>query len=197
MSLTSPSCLMNLENCKNKLESAGVVFEPGLSNLELNAVEVCFKFQFPPDLRDFLQFSLPVNNGFANWRLIDDPKLQGMLDWPFEGLCFDIENNLFWLPQWGDRPSETQAAFAIAREYVNQAPKLIPICAHRYMPAAPHAIGNPVFSVYQTDIVHYGANLENYLHNEFFSYFSKSAFSLPADIRYINFWSELVELNNG
>jgi hypothetical protein len=35
------------------------------------------------------------------------------------------------------------------------------------MPAEPHLPGNPVFSVHQTDIIVYGLDLYEYLHNEF------------------------------
>lgn len=188
---------MNFQDCKNTLERAGVVFEPGLSGLEIEIAEQRFDFLFPADLRDFLQFALPVNRGFANWRKVDDPQLQSSLNWPFEGISFDIENNAFWPTKWGIRPPDLPAALAAARQNFEQAPPLIPICGHRYMPAKPNRTGNPVFSVYQTDIVHYGANLENYLHNEFYAYFLKPAYFLPADIRTIDFWSELVELNNG
>lgn len=42
------------------------------------------------------------------------------------------------------------------------APRLIPICSHRYIPEEPHDAGNPVFSVMQSDVIYYGADLANY-----------------------------------
>ena len=46
-------------------------------------------------------------------------------------------------------------------------PKLIPVYAHRYVPCYPDIMDIPVISVYQTDIVFYGKNLEDYFKSEF------------------------------
>ena len=50
---------------------------------------------------------------------------------------------------------------------VAKAPRLIPILSHRYMPDDPPLAGNPVFSVYQTDIIYYGYDLASYFESEF------------------------------
>jgi len=64
------------------------------------------------------------------------------------------------------------------------------------LPDRPPAPGNPVFSVYQTDIIYYGGDLENYLCNEYHYYFGTPQYvALPSQIRSIEFWSWLVELN--
>lgn len=47
------------------------------------------------------------------------------------------------------------------------APTLIPITGHRYLLAEPCRVGNPVLSVYQADIISYGADLRRYLLIEF------------------------------
>lgn len=47
------------------------------------------------------------------------------------------------------------------------APKLIPILSHRYQPGEPHLAGNPGSSVYQTDSIHDGDDLADYLAHEF------------------------------
>jgi hypothetical protein len=49
-----------------------------------------------------------------------------------------------------------------------------------------------VFSVWQTDIILYGANLTEYLANEF-----KRRYEISPETRTIRFWSRLVDLNNG
>jgi hypothetical protein len=46
-------------------------------------------------------------------------------------------------------------------------PRLVPVFSHRYLPAEPHLSGNPVLSVYQTDIIYYGSNLKRYIAHEF------------------------------
>ena len=44
---------------------------------------------------------------------------------------------------------------------------LIPVYLHRYVPCYPDIIEVPVFSVYQTDIIYYWYNLEDYFKIEF------------------------------
>ena len=176
---------------------AGVAFELGLTELEVKRVEDFHEFKFPPDLRDPLMFGLPTSKGWPNWRAVTNPEIEQMMTWPYEGFCFDIEHNVFWLDEWGPEPNTNEAAFAIAREKINQAPKLIPICGHRYVPAEPNLVGNPVFSVYQTDIIYYGGDLGSYLENEFYYYFETPRYFLKEPIRRIDFWAHLAELNNG
>lgn len=82
-------------------------------------------------------------------------------------MLFDIEHNTFWDPEWGSKPNSKEEAKAIAKKAIEQAPNLIPVFSHRYLPSEPYERGNPVLSVYQTDIVVYGVDLPTYLANEF------------------------------
>jgi len=51
---------------------------------------------------------------------------------------------------------------------IAEAPKLIPVYSHRFLPSEPLANGNPVLSVWQTDIIIYhGPDLESYFEREF------------------------------
>ena len=91
-----------------------------------------------------------------------------------------------------------QDAFVIAKQAIDQAPKLIPILGHRYIPDSPQESGNPIFSVYQTDIICYGRDLEEYLGNEFgYYFFGQGRYQITKPVRSIAFWSYLVDLNNG
>ena len=107
-------------------------------------------------------------------------------------MCFDVEHNSFWLTAWGPRPDSLENAQARAREAVRSAPFLIPIFCHRYLPAWPCEAANPVFSVYQTDIIYYGFDLPSYLFAEFGV---PNPFPVPAKPREVEFWSELERLN--
>jgi hypothetical protein len=169
-----------------------VSFEPGLTAEELTFVEREYGFCFPPDLRHFLGHALPVSKGWVNWRETSRPEILKRLDWPLDGICFDIEQNAFWLDSWGPKPGDLSEALAIARTAVRAAPRLIPVCSHRFLPDRPCKSGNPVFSVHQTDIIYYGANLFEYLCNEFAYYFGRERYTLGENIRRIEFWSELV-----
>lgn len=175
---------------------------PGLSNEEVLAVEATFGFRFPPDYRQLLQEFLPVSDGLYDWRKALTSKktqknIREMLAWPLDGILFDIEYNEFWVheasltvPAWGPCPPSLEEKFAIAAAEVSKYSKLIPIYGHRYIPESPHEAGNPIFSVYQTDIIYYGSDLENYFLNEFLKR-KNTHFSCKP--RYIPFWSDIAD----
>jgi len=172
------------------LQSQGIAFEQGLSSSEIDAIEEKYKFRFPPDLLAFLQYALPVSKSFPDWRNGDEYTLTENLRWPADGICFDVQNNNFWLDAWGAKPENLDDAIQIARREVAKAPTLIPIYSHRYIPAEPNLAGNPIFSVNQTDIIYYGVDLTSYFAAEF----KMSRPSWAADKeRYIRFWGELAE----
>src|SRR5689334_16462208 len=106
------------------LRERGVQLEPGLTDEEMERVEQTFSFRFPPDLRALLQTALPVSSFAPNWRSAPIEKLREWLNWPLEGMCFDIEYNVFWLEEWGPKPNELAAAFETARAAVTVAPTL-------------------------------------------------------------------------
>jgi hypothetical protein len=184
---------MDFSTVKNKLKDAGVVCENGLAEGEIQLVEQSFGFRFPPDLKAFLMCVLPSGKGWPNWRDIEDPEIELMLNWPYEGICFDIKNNSFWPAGWGHKPASLSEAFEIAKRKVDASPKLIPILGHRYLPDRPSIAGNPVFSVYQTDIIYYGSNLLTYFQNEFHYYFDRPGYQITTPPRRIEFWSDFVD----
>ncbi len=179
----------------DKLKIRGSKFESGLTDSEFEEIENTCNFKFPPDLRDFLSIALPINDDWINWRNWTKKEITDQLSWPYEGICFDIEHNSFWRDEWGKKPNTLKECFKVAKEVVNNAPTLIPIYSHRFIPDTPHEAGNPVFSVYQTDIIYYGTNLYNYLRNEFSSTFGKPENPEKNDFKDIKFWTKLVEIN--
>jgi hypothetical protein len=44
---------------------------------------------------------------------------------------------------------------------------MVPIYAHRYLPAGRSTYGHRVLSIFQTDIIFYGTYLVDYIHQEF------------------------------
>jgi hypothetical protein len=103
---------------------------------------------------------------FYNW-LTDVDALEGRHAWLWEGLQFDVEYSDLWPSSLGSKPAALSEQQERVRELVQAAPKLIPIIGHRYLLAEPCTAGNPVFSVWQSDIVVYGADLRDYLVFEF------------------------------
>lgn len=159
----------------------------GYTRGELDAAQERFDLRFPPDLLDLLLDRRPVEG--YDWRF-DDDEIKRALAWSAEGIIFDVEENDFWLDAWGQKPSSAQGRATVVSDAVKMAPKLVPILSHRYIPAEPALRGNPIFSIYQTDIIHYGANLAEYFSNEFEGTW---VISSPRRIR---FWSDLVDLNS-
>ena|ERR1043166_7803792 len=175
------------------LRRADVSIREGLASRELSALEEHLGVRLPPDLASFLSEVLPTGERFPNWRALETPELQDQLTWPFRGIAFDIEHNAFWWPTWGLRPAELREAIAVAYEKLASEPRLVPVFAHRYLPAEPHESGNPVLSVYQTDIIYYGSNLRTYIAHEFGNLAHREATAEP--FRRIRFWSDLIETN--
>src|SRR5262245_16067846 len=134
---------MDLAYCKDRLSAAGISFDTGLTADELSTIERDYGFRFPPDLREFLGFALPVSKGWIDWREESRSEIIKRLNWPFESMCFDIEHNVFWLDSWGTKPAALTDAYSIARAAIDAAPRLIPLCRHRFLPDSPCESGNP------------------------------------------------------
>jgi hypothetical protein len=138
---------------------------PGLTGAELSAVEDEFAITFAADHRAFLAAGVPTGRGWPDWRDTDRSRLRDLLALPVEGVLFDVAENNFWYEGWGPRPATGGAAVAAARGYLLTVPRMIPLYAHRYLPAT--VSGHPVLSIYQTDVVHYGNDLSDWLSREF------------------------------
>jgi hypothetical protein len=186
-----------LEQLIPELREYGIEFAPGLTDEEVERIEYKYGFRFPPDLRMFFQYALPVSDGCVNWREDDEATIRDRLEAPLEGIFSDIEVNNFWMGAWGEKPRRLSVAFRIAKKAIRESPKLIPIF-YRYIPDEPHEAGNPVLSVMQTDIIYYGYDLADYFIWEFWRENKKGLpdFARPAWMakspRPIRFWEELV-----
>ncbi len=184
---------MGFERYKATLQRAGVVFEPGLTTKEVYQIEARYGFRFPPDYCAFLMYALPISNGFVDWRHTDEASILSKLSRPYEEICFDIEYSHLWLRAWGPRPAQLSDAFAVAKQALDQAPTLIPVSQHRYIPDRPEEVGNPIFSVWQTDVIYYGCDLPEYLENEFARKLAGRKRHITGPIKHISFWSDLEE----
>ncbi|GIE93195.1 hypothetical protein [Paractinoplanes rishiriensis] len=138
---------------------------PGLTDAEFDAVEREFGFTFAADHRAFLAAGVPTGRGWPDWRGTDRDRLREQAAFPVEGVLFDVGENEFWYDGWGPRPATADQAVAAARFHLATAPRMVPLFTHRYLPAGlnPH----PVLSIYQTDVVHYGNDLADWLNREF------------------------------
>lgn len=185
----------------NALISKGIQFDKGLSDDEVLQIEQTFDIQFVPDLKAFLQTKLPIDEYFVNWRLAlhsdnESKNIQARLNSVFDGICFDIQYNDFWQKEWGDKPSDIKECFKIAKQHYQTYPKMIPIYSHRYIPSSPHEMGNPIFSIWGTDIIYYGNDLIHYFNQEFNLQLETDILK-PNKPNRIEFWSDFVDYLDG
>jgi hypothetical protein len=192
-----------LEDLIKELIEYGLTFAQGLSDSQVRKIERENDFRFPPDLNSFLHRGVPISfrrtvagqekldidDRFPNWHEDAKAIMTRSHEYIFEGIEFDIEFNSFWLEEWGTRPSDLHSASAVAKKAFEEAPPMIPVYGHRFMPGEPELAGNPVFSIVQTDIIYYGHDLVSYLYNEFSG---QEYFVDWSRIRPIRFWSQLV-----
>jgi hypothetical protein len=162
---------------------------PGYSQSELDAAQERFGLIFPPDLVALLRDRRVP--GAHDWTG-DEAPIRRMLDWPLEGFLFDVEYDGLWWPEWRERPQSEAGRAEVVTAIVAAAPRLIPIYSHRYMPEEPHEAGNPIFSVHQSDIIFYGADLEDYIAREFRVH-RRGLEPVRGATKPIRFWSQAVE----
>jgi hypothetical protein len=160
----------------------------GYTQTELDAAQEKFGLVFPPDLMALLIDRRPLDG--YDWS--DEIAIRRALEWPFKGLLFDVEHNALWWPEWGEKPAALDGRKEVLRSVVSRAPQLIPLIGHRYLPEEPHEEGNPVFSVYQSDVIYYGANIADYFEREFTGGDYRPQLN---QLKHIRFWSDLVERN--
>jgi hypothetical protein len=154
---------------------------PGLTDAEFASIEQEHGFEFADDHRAFLAAGLPLNGPvveedgvyrtrqkpWPEWRGGDPNELRERFGRPIDGVLFDVEHNGMWHHTWGERPAGLDEALETARLQLAQVPKMIPVYAHRFLPAGRGASGHPVLSMWQTDIIYYGVDLVDYIHQEF------------------------------
>lgn len=185
------------------LKEKEVSFDRGLSNDEVERIEERFNICFPDDLKLLLQTALPVSSGFVHWRYglkgeQGKKEIEQKLRNPKEGILWGVKIGEFWLGKWGIKPDNLQEQKEIAERELMNVPQLIPIFAHRFISSSPDEIGNPVFSIYNTDIIHYGYDLIDYLANEF-KIEIPTSYGRIEEPKHIDFWSDIInsyEQNN-
>lgn len=96
-------CQNSFSQVVDRLRSAGVTLERGLSSGELDQVEERFGFSFSLMHRQFLTAVLPLGLGWVDWRHGDREEIEGRFACPIESALFDVERNSFWPVSWGDR----------------------------------------------------------------------------------------------
>ena len=191
---------LNTEKLRQILENKGIELQEGLTEEEFEKIENFYNIKFPKVLKILYESFLPP---FYNWRDFSEKNVETIkyyLNWPINGMKFDIAFNGFWLECFGERTDDMEQNQIKAEEYMRnskeeEVPRLIPIYSHRYVPSFPDSIDVPVFSVYQTDIIYYGNNIENYFEHEFNKNYKDDNKDGDIGTKEIPFWSHIVDLN--
>ncbi len=174
-----------------KLKEVGVVFDKGLDNKEIKNIQSIYDIEFPRELKDLYMRALPISKGFYNWRDFDEKninKMRKLIQCP----TLDIKQNtknIDWNDLWGEEPEDVLERNTIIIKKIDEASALIPIFGHRFI-SNQYEEGNPVFSICDTDIICYGANLIEYFQIEF-KYKNLTAITYE-NIKHVNFWSDLL-----
>lgn len=163
----------------------------GLSGAELEVAQEQAGEPFPADLCELLRETLPLGPGFPDWRHAPGPTMQDWRERLVATIHFDVVHNGFWLPEWESRPEDPDESREVLAAHLAAAPAMIPIYAHRAIPNEPLDADNPVFSIYQTDIIVYGRDLADYLVAEFDRAHHQPIRKL-SDIRSIHFWTRML-----
>lgn len=171
---------LGTQAARNLAQTGQCEIGPGLTDAEFTRVELEYGFEFADDHRAFLAAGLPLNTPipevegvyhaharpWPDWRDGGADELRESLAWPTQGVLFDLEQG-YWHDSWGARPDDVAAARQIAEDHLATVPRLIPVYGHRYLPGGRTAYGHPVLSMWQTDIICYGTDLVDYIHQEF------------------------------
>ncbi|XP_072992603.1 uncharacterized protein [Typha latifolia] len=129
------------------LRAAGVSIDAGLSEPEFFAIESTYGIVFPPDFRSILREGLPVGPGFPNWRAASPEQIGILLALPSATVIDSASKGSFWCAIFGPQPESRSDRACVARSVLDQAPLLVPVYRHYYLPSSPALAGNPVFSV--------------------------------------------------
>ena len=178
------------ENSFDILREKGVTLDEGLSLEELQFIESFYEIKFPQSLQSFLMLKVPISHGFYNWRDMNKDNVEyikKIINFPYEEI-FNRADEVYWNDNWGVEPDKDGYLYMV-REKLRNAPKLVPVYSHRYMPITPE-INPPVLSIHGVDVIFYGMDLEDYIDIEFGN---KKQTSIQFDkLPFIDFWSDIM-----
>lgn len=173
------------------LKSRGIRVEAGLTDDEVEKIEKIYGIQFPRSLKNFLMEGVPIWDKFYNWRNFKPDNIEYIKRVIYHPVKFieDYPEEVEWNREWGKEPECVNDRIRIVRNRLKNAPTLLPIFSHRYMPKTLDE-NPPVISVHGVDIIYYGEDLEDYFEIEFGE---KEQCEINFQrIHTIPFWSEIM-----
>ena len=183
----------------NQLKEKGIQFSKGLTDEEIHNIEKIYDIKLPRSLCNFYYYGIPfienkAGSSFPQWKDYSETNIQKIkrrISAPIEWLLLDVKQG-FWLSDWGPRGDSIDERIGHFREMVINAPRLIPVYSHRYIPQIANSDDPPVISTVGSDTIYYGSNLQEYLYNEFLN---DGRLTISKRDTYIPFWSEIININ--
>jgi hypothetical protein len=165
-----------------------------LTDEEIDAVERQWHIRFPPDYRLFFKWLHATNKPkyeyapgefitglFYSWQ--ESPSyIHHAYEHILGGFAFDAIHNSRWRSEWGPVPLTEEEAHERLKPIIQMAPKLIPIHWSAYLLVEPCQAGNPVLSIWQTDIFVSAPDLRTFL----LAVFSRTVFSSGPSLLRLN-----------
>jgi AraC-like DNA-binding protein len=155
----------------DRMKAAGVPFQEGMSDEEIDNAERVFGFTFPKEIAAFLRTATPTGDLFFNYRDLSKSNVEKLRAFGRKiesGFAFDLSNVPRFLRAMERRyrtHGVKETLEAILHEYENS-PKLIPFYGHRCFFDGMDDM--PIVSFWQpVDTIFYGGTFENYLEHEF------------------------------
>lgn len=173
------------------LKTSGVEFENGLTCKELQTIKNIYGVIFPNSLKLFLMNQLPVSKGFYNWRNFTKENIAFItkaIEYPIRYIE-NYPDEVYWCDDWGDEPKNVNIFAKEVKKRILNAPKVVPIYEHRYMPMVKNE-NPPILSIHGIDVIYYGQNLEDYFRVEF-GVKNQNAIDFNS-IEPILFWSDIM-----
>lgn len=178
-----------MKDIKNVLNDNNYKTLPGMTKDEIEEAEKIYKIKFPLEYKNFLKEFVFEECNWSDFSSKNIEHIKELINWPIEGIIFDIKNNGFWMEKLGAKSRNIEERINVFLNKINEFPKLIPIINHDYIVCA-NDVQNPIISVYQSDFIISGDNLVDYLH-QLISNDNKS----KSNMINIPFWSDIIDCN--
>lgn len=173
------------------LKTKNIQFEQGLTDAEVEQTEKVYDIKLPSSLKNFLMTALPISKGFYNWRDVTEEnvsEIRNAIALPRISIGKEPDQ-VYWCDEWGSEPDDREEFKAEVFKRLKEAPRLIPIFSHRYIPMN-LSDDPPVISVCDWDVIYYGIHLEDYFMREFGE--KKCDEIYFKDVEYIPFWTDIM-----